>query len=184
MPSATPPPLREQTPPWLKLDCREYRGDRPCAAGIQGICPADCARYVPLGQRILVIKLGALGDVIRTAALLPGLKKVWPHSQITWSTRPAGVRMLAHHPLIDRRLPLNAEPRCHLDHDRFGLCLIPAKAPENSIPGGEADALLAKLVTESPVWLCWSDSSYTKTQWKLFLSLVDAPSTNIEFIVR
>ena len=113
----------------LRLDCRHYRGDRPCAAGVQGACPTACDRFAPLGQRILIIKLGALGDVIRTAALLPGLKESWPVSHITWVTRPAGVRMLANHPLIDRLLPLDAETLCHLEHEQFHLCLSLDKEP-------------------------------------------------------
>lgn len=119
----------DQAGQWLKLDCRNYRGDRPCAVGIQGVCPSDCARYSPMGHRIVVIKLGALGDVIRTAALLPGLKQRWPQSHVTWITRPAGVRTLAHHPLIDRLLPFDAETLCHLEHERFDLCLSLDKEP-------------------------------------------------------
>lgn len=114
---------------WLRLDCRLYRGDRPCAAGVQGPCPADCEHYAPIGHRIVIIKLAALGDVIRTAALLPGLKQRWPASQITWVTRPSGVRMLANHPLIDRLLPFDAETLCHLEHERFDLCLSLDKEP-------------------------------------------------------
>jgi len=119
----------DQAGQWLKLDCRNYRGDRPCAVGIQGVCPSDCARYSAMGQRIVIIKLGALGDVIRTAALLPGLKQCWPQSHVTWITRPAGVRTLAHHPLIDRLLPFDAETLCHLEHERFDLCLSLDKEP-------------------------------------------------------
>jgi ADP-heptose:LPS heptosyltransferase len=113
----------------LKLDCRHYRGDRPCAVGIQGACPTACSKYSPMGHRILVIKLGALGDVIRTAALLPGLKAHWPKSQITWVTRPNGVRMLKNHPMIDRLLPFDAETICHVEHERFDLCLSLDKEP-------------------------------------------------------
>jgi len=80
-------------------------------------------------HRILVVKLAALGDVIRTAALLPGLKEAWPHSHITWVTRRAGVRMLANHPLIDRLLPFDAESICHLEGERFDLCLSLDKEP-------------------------------------------------------
>lgn len=120
---------RDQAAAALRLDCRNYRGDRPCVAGIQGLCPTDCQRYEPMGHRILIIKLGALGDVIRTAVLLPGLKQHWPHSQITWVSRPAGVRMLANHPLIDRLLPFDAETLCHLEHERFDLCLSLDKEP-------------------------------------------------------
>jgi heptosyltransferase-2 len=82
-----------------------------------------------MGRRILIIKLGALGDVIRTAAILPGLKKRWPASHITWVTRPAGTRMLANHPLIDRLLPFDAETLCHLEYERFDLCLSLDKEP-------------------------------------------------------
>ncbi len=114
---------------WLKLDCRHYRGDRPCVAGVPGACPTDCTWYRPMGYRILIIKLAALGDVIRTAALLPGLKSRWPASHITWVSRPPGVRMLANHPLIDRLLPLDAEALCHLEHERFDLCLSLDKEP-------------------------------------------------------
>ena len=82
-----------------------------------------------MGHRIVVIKLGALGDVIRTAALLPGLKEHWPQSHITWITRPNGVRMLKNHPMIDRLLPFDAETICHVEHERFDLCLSLDKEP-------------------------------------------------------
>ena len=113
----------------IKTDCRLYRGDRPCAAGIQGACPRQCGKYAPMGHRILVIKLGALGDVIRTAAILPGLKAQWPKSHITWITRPNGMRMLRNHPLIDRLLPFDAETLCHIEYERFDLCLGLDKEP-------------------------------------------------------
>lgn len=114
---------------WLRLDCRHYRGDRPCAAGVQGVCPTDCEDYSAMGHRILIIKLGALGDVIRTAALLPGLKAFWPESHITWVSRPGGVRMLANHPQLDRLLPFDTETLCHIEHERFDLCLSLDKEP-------------------------------------------------------
>ncbi len=113
----------------LRLDCRHYRGDRPCAAGVPGACPTSCAPHSPQGTRILIIKLAALGDVVRTAALLPGLKERWPQSHITWVTRPSGVRTLGHHPLIDRLLAFDAESLCHLEHERFDLCLSLDKEP-------------------------------------------------------
>ena len=33
---------------------------------------------------ILIVKTGALGDVLRTTALLPGLLKRYPGARITW----------------------------------------------------------------------------------------------------
>jgi ADP-heptose:LPS heptosyltransferase len=119
----------EQAGQVLKLDCHHYRGDRPCAVGAASVCPVSCPQYRPQGMRILIIKLAALGDVIRTAALLPGLKEAWPQSHITWVTRPSGVRTLANHPLIDRLLPFEPESLCHLEHERFDLCLSLDKEP-------------------------------------------------------
>jgi hypothetical protein len=123
------PTHRTVAAPPLKLDCRHYRGDRPCRVGVSGPCPAECVQHDPMGHRILIIKLGALGDVIRTAALLPGLKRVWPQSHITWVSRSSGVRALANHPLIDRALPFDAESLCHLEIERFDLCLSLDKEP-------------------------------------------------------
>ncbi|MFO0838212.1 MAG: glycosyltransferase family 9 protein [Phycisphaerae bacterium] len=113
----------------LRLDCRHYRGDRPCAAGIPRACPDECGEYAAKGARILIIKLGALGDVIRTAALLPGLKEIWARSEITWVTLPSGVRMLANHPLIDRLLTFDAETILRLECERFDIAICLDKEP-------------------------------------------------------
>jgi len=129
MAASTPPTWGDQAGQRLKLDCRHYHGDRPCAAGVPGVCPGVCGDYAPMGRRLLVIKFGALGDVIRTTAILPGLKERWPTSHITWVTRPNAARILANHPLIDRLLPFDVETLCHLEYERFDLCLSLDKEP-------------------------------------------------------
>lgn len=109
----------------LRLDCRHYRGDRPCARG----CAGSCENFEAMGHRILIVKLGALGDVIRTEALLPGLKDMYPVSHITWITRSEGCRMLANNPLIDRLLVFGAESICHLMVEQFDLVISLDKEP-------------------------------------------------------
>jgi len=52
--------------------------------------------------KILVIKLGAQGDVIRTLALLPAMKKKYPDSEITWVTKSNIAELLENNPLISR----------------------------------------------------------------------------------
>jgi heptosyltransferase-2 len=103
-----------------------------------------------MGERILIVKLGALGDVIRTAALLPGLKQHRPTSHITWVTRPSGVRMLANHPLIDRLLPFEAETLCHIEHERFDLCLSLDKEPGPTALAMRVDARERRGIGLSP----------------------------------
>jgi len=54
------------------------------------------------GGRILLIKLGALGDVLRTTSLLPGLRKKWPGAAITWLMADRAKPLVARNPDVDR----------------------------------------------------------------------------------
>ena len=76
----------------LKTDCRHFRGDVPCKPHKQfGVHCVDekgdvCPHYDGTDTRILIIKLGAIGDVIRTTPLLHKLKEVHPRARIFWLT--------------------------------------------------------------------------------------------------
>ena len=52
--------------------------------------------------RVLVLKTAALGDVLRTTSILPGLAERDPDLELTWVTAPAARPLLEHHPLVDR----------------------------------------------------------------------------------
>ena len=103
----------------IRFNCRHFIGDRPCK--FRTVC--TCEHYDPVGKRILIIKLGALGDVVRTASLLPTLKKLYPDCHITWVSRASGMRILAGHPLIDRMYEFNAESVFPLFYERFDIVL-------------------------------------------------------------
>src|SRR5208337_4411618 len=71
----------------VKTDCRYYRGAIPCLPHkSRGVHCSDCTEYQRLGKRLLIIKLGAVGDVMRTTPLLIRLKKEFPDAEITWLT--------------------------------------------------------------------------------------------------
>ena len=54
----------------IHTDCRHFRGDMPCVFHKKtGVHCEGCADYDPLKERILIIKLGAIGDVIRSTPL-------------------------------------------------------------------------------------------------------------------
>ena len=83
--------------PWssidlLKRDCRSFRGDVPCKPhkeyGVHCVAEdgKDCQYYEPRARSLLVIKLGAIGDVIRTTPLLTGLRALHPDARIWWLT--------------------------------------------------------------------------------------------------
>ncbi len=94
----------------LKTDCRWFRGDVPCAPHKEhGVHCVEhgrtCRYYDPIRKRILIIKLGALGDVIRTTPLLHKLKETDPHAQIWWLTNTPEILPKS----IDRILPYSAQ---------------------------------------------------------------------------
>lgn len=62
----------------------------------------DCPHYAPQKDRVLVVKLAAMGDVLRSAALLPDIAAKYRHPQITWLTRRESVAMLDRNPWIAR----------------------------------------------------------------------------------
>ena len=53
----------------LQPDCRHFPGDRPCRFNkASGQLCDGCPHYATAGQRILIIKLAALGDVVELQA--------------------------------------------------------------------------------------------------------------------
>lgn len=76
----------------VKTDCRYFRGDVPCKPHKQhGVHCVDeagkiCHHYAPVTKKILIIKLGAIGDVIRTTPLLHRMLREYPQAQIWWLT--------------------------------------------------------------------------------------------------
>lgn len=51
---------------------------------------------------ILIVKLGAIGDVLRTTSILPGLKEKYFPVEIDWLTSKPGKEVLLNNDLIDR----------------------------------------------------------------------------------
>lgn len=109
-----------------KTDCRHFLGDKPCR--FRRTCP-ECPHYDPIGQRILVVKLAAVGDVLRTTPLLPALKEQFPRSQITWISRPSGVEVLENLPEIDRLLATDLDNVVGLQAERFDRVYCLDKEP-------------------------------------------------------
>lgn len=68
-------------------DCSHFRGDLPCKPHkLYNVKCDDCSYYNPKNDFILVIKLAAIGDVIRTTPLLHKLWEEHPKSNIWWIT--------------------------------------------------------------------------------------------------
>ena len=79
----------------LKTDCRQFKSDRPCAPHKRtGVTCPTCTEYDPVQTRVLVVKLAALGDVLRTTALLPAIHAAFPGCHVTWITAPGAVSLM------------------------------------------------------------------------------------------
>lgn len=87
----------------IKYDCTYFPGDRPCHFHkTEGVKCDNCTHYAVAEKRILIIKLDATGDVLRTTSVLHGLKERYPSSEITWITRNAAVPIFKHNAFVDR----------------------------------------------------------------------------------
>ncbi len=70
-----------------RTDCSLFKGDIPCKPSKELNCTCEnCTAFEPRGKAILIIKLGALGDVIRTTPLIEGLQNKFGNIHITWLT--------------------------------------------------------------------------------------------------
>lgn len=104
----------------FRLDCRLFIGHKPCR--YSNVCPG-CEHYRPRRPRILVIKLDALGDVLRTTCVLRGLHKAHDDPAIDWLVDPTGVGLLAHNPLLERVLPYDVGSLARLQVQTYDLVL-------------------------------------------------------------
>ena len=87
----------------LKQSCRFFRVDRPCSYHKEiGLICDGCDRYYPIDHKILIIKLGALGDVLRTTALCEPLKFLYPASKLFWITESNAIDILQGNSFVDR----------------------------------------------------------------------------------
>lgn len=72
----------------VRRDCIHFRGDAPCRPHKeQGVHCDGCPLFSKREGRILLIKLGAAGDVIRTTPLLEPLLARHPGHLLTWVTQ-------------------------------------------------------------------------------------------------
>ncbi len=68
--------------------------------------------------RILVVRLGAMGDVIHALPAVASLKHSFPHSHMTWVIRSRWAPLVEANPFVDRIITLDRSPRGVLDAAR------------------------------------------------------------------
>ena len=102
--------------------CKKFTGYKPCYSDHN--CWEDgCKDNIPIGTKILIINLDAMGDVLMTTAQLPLLKKKFPESTIFWITSPIASPLLFNNPLIDKVFSCKVESISILQNIKFDYVL-------------------------------------------------------------
>jgi len=118
----------------LKLDCKHFPGDRPCVFNKrEGMKCSNCSYYETEGTRILIVKLDAIGDVLRTTCILHGLKEKYPKSEIIWVTRKNAVPLFENNNLVDRVLVFEStEAIVHTTVEEYDVIINLDSSPESA----------------------------------------------------
>lgn len=104
----------------LKLDCRFFHGDRPCIFNkTEGIVCDGCNYYSPINMKILIVKLDAIGDVLRTTSILSPLKKKYPDSYITWCTRKSSNQLFSNNKFVDEVIIVEDDAFFRIKTEKF-----------------------------------------------------------------
>lgn len=123
----------------IAFDCRFFLGDRPCvwhkASGV--LC--TCDHYQRIEHRLLIVKLDAMGDVLRTTALLPALAESHPGSAITWITRRESRPLLERNPYLTEVLSCGEDELVQLQVRTFDRAI--------NLDAGKTSAALASLAS-------------------------------------
>lgn len=82
-----------------------------------------------MSEEILIFKLSALGDVVRTTSLIRPLLAKHPGARITWVTSAAARPLLAGNPLLHETLVWGAEAAGQLEGREFRLVLSMEEEP-------------------------------------------------------
>jgi len=105
----------------VKFDCKYFKGTIPCLPNKEKgeICDS-CRSYTRISKRILIIKLGATGDVIRTTPLVVKYRKLYPDCHITWLTHSPAVLPPEH---IDEILSYDFKNVYNIQHSVYDIAI-------------------------------------------------------------
>ena len=121
----------------IAYNCRYFLGDRPCVWHKKEGCLCECGHYEPVRGSLLIIKLDAMGDVLRTTCLLPIIANTWPGTRISWITRPESVPLLEHNPYLIEVISYGTDALIHASSQTFDRVI--------NLDAGKTSAALAMI---------------------------------------
>ncbi|MFH1715683.1 MAG: glycosyltransferase family 9 protein [Elusimicrobiota bacterium] len=177
----------------LYTDCRHFPGDKPCVfhKNEQVVC-SKCNYYLPIETKILITKLDAMGDVLRTTFLLPILVRKYPDAHITWIVSKKSKDVLKGNHLIDR-IWLYEDSFLALANEKFDIVInldlsqksldLAAYAKANKKYGFIKDekGCVVPLNETAKKWLCMSAFDNVKKENKDTYQKLAADVCEVEF---
>ena len=116
--------------------CKHFKGDRPCkyywVDRNHNCWDTNSPYYEEYSHRILLIKLDALGDVVRSSALAQGFKKKYPDSELNWITDKDAKFFVESNPFVDRVLEYSDENVRILQCQKFDIIINLDKDPKTT----------------------------------------------------
>jgi heptosyltransferase-2 len=108
----------------LKYNCKYFTGDRPCKFHKKYEIKCDsCNYYSPIGLKILIIKLDAIGDVLRTTSILPPLKQKYSDSYIIWCTKQNAQALFSGNNYVDEIITIEEDALFRLIAEEFDIVI-------------------------------------------------------------
>jgi ADP-heptose:LPS heptosyltransferase len=108
----------------LKTDCRFFKGEKPCQPHKDnGVKCDDCNYYQPISFKILIIKLDAVGDVLRTTSVLKPLKKKYPDCYIEWCTRFNSLEIFKNNSIVDEVITIEDDALSRIKAEEFDIVI-------------------------------------------------------------
>lgn len=111
-------------------------------------------------KEILIVKLGAAGDVVRTTSLIPGLRAKYRNARIDWLTEPSMSVLLVGHPHVRNIFYIDEisawqhrryDLVINLDAD-YEVCRIIGEVPHGKLIGTYADNGGISYTSDSALW--------------------------------
>lgn len=105
----------------IKYNCHLFKGEIPCKPNKEHNCTCNnCSYYQPITTSILIIKLGAMGDVIRSTPLIHKYRSQYPGCHITWITHTPEILPVG---AVDKIYKFNFEAVYSLTHKKFDIAV-------------------------------------------------------------
>lgn len=108
-------------------ECKKFNGYKPCKP-YADCWSGECEDFVPIGKKVLIINLDAMGDVLMTTAQLKSIKKKYPESTVTWVTLKVAAKLLQNNPYIDKVMEYNFETISILNEMDFDVVMSSDKS--------------------------------------------------------